>query len=263
MGKIFIICCIFTILIMGCSTMKKTERINTRMEIDRIYEEKLKNWPVSFEELRLPTRYGETYVVASGPLDAPLLLCFHAMGFNGLTYSPNIADLSANYRVLVVDTIGDQGKSIVRHDYPENIREYADWVSDLINAAGYDKAHLLGCSMGGWIAHGTAVFHPEIVDTLVLISPAAGIPEKTTWAKFLTSLVFNGSEKNVRRIINTLLGPYNAGKDWTDYMFLATADPKSIKLAFPKKFKDNVQKYGAKIFEVEKHLRICKNVYTT
>lgn len=92
--------------------------------------------------------------------------------------------------------------------------------------------------MGGWIAHGTALFRPEIVNKLILISPAAGIPEKTTWGKYLISLIFNGSEKNVKRVISDILGPFQAGDDWFEYMFYATADPKSVKMAFPKTFKD-------------------------
>jgi hypothetical protein len=39
------------------------------------YEAVLKEWPVSYEELFIPTRLGDTHVIASGPKDAaPLVL---------------------------------------------------------------------------------------------------------------------------------------------------------------------------------------------
>lgn len=129
--------------------MKKSERIQSRLEIDRIYAEKLKDWPVPYEILRIPTRYGETQVIASGSSDSPLLLCFHAMGFNSLTYSLNVEALSQYFRVSSVDTIGDQGKSIVRRDYPENIQEYADWVADIVSGSGYEKGQYYGLFHGG------------------------------------------------------------------------------------------------------------------
>lgn len=33
--------------------------------------------------------------------------------------------------------------------------------------------------------------------------------------------------------------------------------------SFPKRFKDNLRKYGAKVIELEKSLKICENVYST
>lgn len=229
-----------TLSVMGCASMKKSERLDTRIILDRMYEEKLSEWPVPYQSVYLSTRYGRTHVIESGIDEGELILLFHAMGFNGTTYKPNIEALSQKYKVLAIDTMGDQGRSIVRRDYPQKWEEYADWTADIINAAGYEKAHLVGCSMGGWIAHSAALKYPDKVDTLTLISAAAGLPVKTTWVKFLVSLIFNSSDKNVKRIVDTLLGPYQAGEDWKEYMFLATSDPKSSKLAFPKLFKDKL-----------------------
>ena len=37
----------------------------------RAYQAVLDQWPVACQELRIPTSFGETYVIASGPEDAP------------------------------------------------------------------------------------------------------------------------------------------------------------------------------------------------
>ena len=38
------------------------------------YDAALRDWPVAYEALDLPTRLGPTHVIASGPPDAPPLL---------------------------------------------------------------------------------------------------------------------------------------------------------------------------------------------
>jgi pimeloyl-ACP methyl ester carboxylesterase len=217
----------------------KAERLDARARMDADYESRLSAWPLPFEERYLPTRYGPTHAILSGPEDAPLLVLIHAMGMNALTWAPNAVDLSREYRIAAVDTIGDQGRSIARRDYPEKGMEYADWVADVVAALGAEKASVAGCSMGGWIATCAALYRPEAVDKLVLISPAAGIPLRTTWGPMLVSIVLDPSERNLRKFGSRLLGAGKACEDWLDYFTLAAIDPKSAKLGIPGKLKDS------------------------
>jgi hypothetical protein len=41
------------------------------------YDAALARWPVPYEQLDLPTRFGSTHIIASGPKDAPALLLLH------------------------------------------------------------------------------------------------------------------------------------------------------------------------------------------
>jgi pimeloyl-ACP methyl ester carboxylesterase len=43
---------------------------------------------------------------------------------------------------------------------------------DLLNAFGFDRVHLIGFSLGGWIAADLAIFYPERIKSLTLITPA-------------------------------------------------------------------------------------------
>jgi hypothetical protein len=45
-----------------------------------IYDQRLDAWPIVFDTLREPTALGTTYVIASGPADAPPIVLLHAMG---------------------------------------------------------------------------------------------------------------------------------------------------------------------------------------
>jgi pimeloyl-ACP methyl ester carboxylesterase len=92
--------------------------------------------------------------------------------------------------------------------------------------------------MGGWIATCAALYRPEAVDKVVLVSPAAGIPLKTTWGPMLVSIILNPSGPNLRKFGTRLLGNGKAREDWLDYFLMAATDSKSGKLGMPGKMKD-------------------------
>ena len=62
--------------------------------------------------MEIPTRFGMTHVVTSGPKDAPPLVLLHGMSMTLTMWSANVADFSKEYRVYTVDVMGQPGKSI-------------------------------------------------------------------------------------------------------------------------------------------------------
>ena len=71
------------------------------------YLQFLDRWPVPAERLTLPTREGETFVMASGPKDAPALLLFHGSGANATMWMRDVAQWSKHFRVFAIDMIGE------------------------------------------------------------------------------------------------------------------------------------------------------------
>ena len=63
------------------------------------YEAVMKFWPVPYEEIEIPTRFGMTHIITSGPKQAPPLVLLHGMAMTSTMWSPNIADFSREYRL--------------------------------------------------------------------------------------------------------------------------------------------------------------------
>jgi pimeloyl-ACP methyl ester carboxylesterase len=123
------------------------------------YEAIMKLWPVPYEEIEIPTRFGVTHVVTSGPKDAPPLVLLHGQCGTLTMWAPNVADFSKDYRVYAIDVMGQPGKSI--------------WLSATLDGLYLDRIFLVGVSYGGWLGLNLALTVPERVRKLALLSPAA------------------------------------------------------------------------------------------
>ena len=62
------------------SVYKSPEAESRFMEI---YDEKMTEWPVPYEDLYVDTQYGVVHVIASGPEEAPPMLLLHASAVSG------------------------------------------------------------------------------------------------------------------------------------------------------------------------------------
>jgi pimeloyl-ACP methyl ester carboxylesterase len=138
------------------------------------YEATMRLWPVPYESLDIPSRFGSTHLVVCGTKDAPPMVLLHCF-FTSLTvWAYNIADLSRNYRVYALDMMGQPSKSIP--DQPiRNREEMADWLTGILDALGISKTDLVGYSYGGGAALNYAIHAPDRVKKLVLVSPAGGL----------------------------------------------------------------------------------------
>lgn len=141
------------------------------------YLQVLERWPVANEQLRVPTREGETFVIASGPAGAPPLVLLHGSAFNSATWMGDVAAWSAHFRVYAVDVIGQAGASAPSRP-PYHSEAYALWLDDVLDALALPRASLVGLSLGGWIALDYAVRRGARVASLVLLCPA-GVGRET------------------------------------------------------------------------------------
>ncbi len=194
------------------------------------YDAVLKEWPVPFEELDLPTRFGATHVIASGSRDATPLLLLPSLAASATLWRPNVAALGARYRVYAVDMIGQPGKSVQTRKLGDR-SGMADWLSDVLDALGVSRASIVGASYGGFIAMNQASRTPERVERVVLIGPA-GVFVGFSW-KIIYKMLIRGLWRRLvapkrKRDIVELLGPHArlgpADARWRELMAIAMTD---------------------------------------
>ena len=139
------------------------------------YDAAMKCWPVPYEELDIPNRFGTTHVIVSGPTDAPPLVLLHGYMATSTMWVPNVADFSKDYRVYAIDVMGQSSKSIPGEPV-RNAADYVAWLTATLNALRLDRVSLLGQSFGGWLALKYAIAAPERVRKLGLLSAGGFLP---------------------------------------------------------------------------------------
>jgi len=136
------------------------------------YETMFNLWTVPHEAVEVKTGYGSTHINVCGPNDGFPLVLLHAAGLSSTVWFVNIAELSANYRVYAVDTIGDAGKSVADR-LLEQRADYSEWLREVFDELNIERACLLGHSYGGWLALNMAIAYPKRLKKIVLLAPAA------------------------------------------------------------------------------------------
>lgn len=160
------------------TTIYKTE--SGGREIQQWYLEILARWPVANEHVRVPTREGETFVVACGPPDAPPLLLLHGSGTNTAMWMGDVAAWAEHFRVYAVDMIGEPGLSAPSRP-PLDSDAYALWLDDVLRELGVTRVSIVGASLGGWLALDYATRRPNRVARLALLCPGGVGKLKMGW----------------------------------------------------------------------------------
>ncbi len=142
-----------------------------------VYEAALARWPVSYEERDVPTRFGQTHAIASGPKDGPPLVLLHGQWSSATMWSTVIAELSRDRRAYALDQIDDVGRSVPTR-IPASRADYAAWLADVFDRLGLQSADVVGLSYGGFLALNLALSAPDRVKRLGLLCP--GVPSLGT-----------------------------------------------------------------------------------
>lgn len=99
------------------------------------------------------------------------LLLISGLGGARSSWAPLASELESEFRVLTIDN-RDAGEADDEIS-PYSIADMADDVAGFLDALGIEKVHVLGHSMGGFIALEFATRHPEKLDRLILVGTAA------------------------------------------------------------------------------------------
>lgn len=134
--------------------------------------------PLTAEETSKFVQAGDVRVHYHEAGSGPVLLCIHggAPGaFGWGNFGRNMDALSKNFRTLIVDLPG-YGKSDKPQVSGGRYGFYARVFKDMLAALNIEKAHVIGMATGGGAAMMMAMQTPELVDKLILVSSAGGMP---------------------------------------------------------------------------------------
>ncbi len=139
----------------------------------------------------------------------PPVLLVHGLGYARWGWEPVAAALADAHEIVLFDNRGI-GESDAPPG-PYSVGMLADDALAVMDAAGLERAHVLGTSLGGMVAIELAVSRPERVDRLVLACTtpggpkAAPMPEQTV--RLMQAAPTLPPETALRRFIENALGP--------------------------------------------------------
>lgn len=149
---------------------------------------------------------GEIYYELSG--SGPPVLLIQGVGVTGEGWRPQIRTLEKNFQTLTFDNRGI-GQSVPCRG-PVTIEAMAEDARALMDAAGWDSAHVVGHSMGGVIAQQLALDIPKRVRSLSLLCTFARGKDAariTPWVLWMTLRTRLGTRRMRRNAFLQMLFP--------------------------------------------------------
>jgi len=136
------------------------------------YNGALERLTVPYETKYVPTSYGDTHMIVSGPKGGEPIIVLHGGDIDSTFMIPIIAGLAQSYRVYALDIIGYAGKSKAVKSI-EDRAMFVEWLTGVLDALNIEKAHMVGWSLGGFLTTNYALEKPERLKKIVLLAPAA------------------------------------------------------------------------------------------
>ncbi len=189
-----------------------------KKEVFKAYETLAKSTGLTYDEINIQTKYGNTYIMAMGETDLPVLILLHGSGINSLMWLNEMNIYKDSYRVYAIDMIGEPGKSD-EEQLAFGTDDYSNWLNEVVEKLGAKKVSIVGISLGAWLGTKFATNHPNKVEKLVLLCPA-GIGKQKSM--FLLQSIFYGiqGEKGIKKLMTKVNGGEEMPKEIIDYQIL-------------------------------------------
>lgn len=158
--------------------------------------------------MELPVEGGRLYVEEHGAGGTPLLL-LQGLGYSMWAWRFQLPAFGARRRTVAFDNRGTGRSSL--EPGPYSMELFADDAVAVLDALEIESAHVLGLSMGTFVAQCLALGAPERVRSLVLVGGSPGGPEHTPLpAETLEAWVSNAHlppDEFVRRTMHLSFSP--------------------------------------------------------
>lgn len=150
-------------------------------------------------------------------------------------YAQNVgAHADAGFAVHAIDMLAHGFTATVRRDL--EVPDYVAHLRDYLDAAGLDRVHLVGESLGGWVAATFAGEYPKRVLSLQLVASGGtrAVPEVMRRIRETTTRAVQSPDRSLTRdrLANLLFDPESVDEELVDVRYAIYHQP-SFQAALP------------------------------
>ncbi len=147
----------------------------------------------------------QLHVALQGPASGVPVMLSHALGLDLSMWDGLAAALAASHPLLRYDHRGQGGSAAPSGPYL--LDDLVDDAARLIREWGRGPVVFVGLSMGGMVAQGLAIRHPELVRGLVLANTTGQYPEaaQATWAARIAAVEEGGMARVADAVVERYL----------------------------------------------------------
>ena len=124
--------------------------------------------------------------------NGPFLLLINGLGFGRWAWFKQAPTLSRHFRTTTFDIRGE-------HSLSRGVADLCAEVVALLDHLGVEKAHVLGTSLGGFVAQELALERPDLVDRLILVCTSYGSREPQPMSFQALGKMLGGGSLNPER----------------------------------------------------------------
>jgi 3-oxoadipate enol-lactonase len=140
--------------------------------------------------------------------EGPPLLLIQGLGYGGRGWGATLDLLAEDFTAAAFDNRGFGASDAPSGPY--GVRDLAEDARAVLDAAGFERAHVVGASLGGMVAQELALAHPARIEKLVLACTTPGGPGAYPMPARTVSLMLEAPtmrpELALRRFVENALG---------------------------------------------------------
>jgi pimeloyl-ACP methyl ester carboxylesterase len=142
---------------------------------------------ISYEDVYIHTKFGNTHILTAGNENSESLIIFHGgnmINTNTLFWFDKLAE---KYRIIAPDYLGHPGLSEEKV-LNSNNDDYANWIVEIMDKFKLEKVNVIGPSFGGGVALNFAKYYPNKIEKMILIAPSS--ISNGSYLKMISQLIF-------------------------------------------------------------------------
>ena len=168
-----------------------------KKDILSLYEEKLSNLFISYNQELISTTFGQTNIIIIGNNSKPPMLIIH--GSNGCApiALETYVGLEKKYQIFAIDVLAQPNKSDETR-LSMKTDDYGKWLHEVIDSLNLKSVSLAGFSFGGLIILKTLEYKEDAIKEVFLSAPAYivnGNPLKALFKVFIPMKRFMKTKK--------------------------------------------------------------------